>query len=193
MERFWETLQSQFLPEVEVSEIATLEELNESLWAWLECVYHQREHSETGQTPLTRYSAGLEHVRSADPETLRSAFLWREQRKVRRDATLALQGNSYQVEPHLAGRTLELRFDPFDLSHIELFLDGRSLGVAAVVTQNRQLHLAVERLATEPLAPPKPKSSLDYLAALRAEHQALQQRQAGSLEFARLLPSADQE
>jgi transposase InsO family protein len=193
MERFWETLQNQFLPEVEVSEIATLEELNESLWAWLECVYHQREHSETGQTPLTRYSAGLEHVRSADPETLRSAFLWREQRKVRRDATLALQGNSYQVEPHLAGRTLELRFDPFDLSHIELHLDGRSLGVAAVVTQNRQLHLAVERLATEPLVPPKPKSSLDYLAALRTEHQALQQRQAGSLEFARLLPSAEQE
>ena len=31
---------------------------------------------------------------------------------MRRDATLALQGNRYQVDPHLAGRTVELRFDP---------------------------------------------------------------------------------
>ena len=189
MERFWETLQSQFLPEVEVSEIATLEELNESLWAWLECVYHQREHSETGQTPLARYTAGLDQVRSADPETLRRAFLWREQRKVRRDATLALQGNLYQVDRHLAGRTVELRFDPFDLSRMELYLDGAYLGPATVTTQNRQRHLAVERLATEPLAPVKPKSALDFLAALRAEHQEQQRRELGRLEFARLLPA----
>ncbi len=187
-ERFFQTLQTQFLPEVETSDITTLAELNESLWAWLECVYHQREHSETGQTPLARYTAGLDQVHSVDPEVLRQAFLWREQRKVRRDATLALQGNSYQVDPHLAGRTVELRFDPFDLSQIEMFLEGRSLGVAIVVSQNRQKHLAVERLATEPLAPPKPKSSLDYLAALRAEYQAQQRRDAGTLQFARLLP-----
>jgi putative transposase len=187
-ERFFETLQSQFLPAVETSDITTLSELNESLWAWLECVYHQREDSETGQTPFVRYTAGLDQVRSVDSETLRQAFLWREQRKVHRDATLALQGNSYQVDPHLAGRTVELRFDPFDLSQIEMFLDGRSLGVATVRQQNRQKHLAVERLATEPLAPPKPKSSLDYLAALRAEYQAQQRRSAGTLQFARLLP-----
>lgn len=191
MERFWATLQSQFLPEVETSDVTTLAELNESLWAWVECVYHRHEHSETGQAPLDRYTAGLDQVRSVDPETLRSAFLWREQRKVRRDATLALQGNTYQVDPHLAGRTVELRFDPFDLSQIEMCLDGRSLGVATVVTQNRQKHLAVERLATEPLTPPKPKSSLDYLAALRAEYQAQQRREAGRLEFARLLPTTD--
>jgi transposase InsO family protein len=187
-ERFFETLQAQFLPEVETSDIATLQELNESLWAWLECIYHRREHAETGQSPLARYTAGLDQVRSVDPEILRQAFLWREQRKVRRDATLALQGNSYEVDPHLAGCTVQLRFDPFDLSHIEMFLDGRSLGVATVHTQNRQKHLAVERLATEPPAPPKPKSSLDYLAALRAEYQAQQRREAGPLQFARLLP-----
>ena len=187
-ERFFETLQAQFLPEVETSDITTLSELNESLWAWLECVYHQREHTETGETPLARYTAGLDQVRSVDPETLRTAFLWREQRKVRRDATLALQGNTYQVDPHLAGRTVGLRFDPFDLGHIEMFLDGRPLGVARIVTQNRQKHLAVEHLATEPVAAPKPKSSLDYLAALRREYQDRQRLEAGQLEFARLLP-----
>ena len=92
----------------------------------------------------------------------------------------------YQVEPHLAGRTLELRFDPFDLSQIELYLDGAPLGLATVVVQNRQRHLAVERLATEPPDPPQPKSSLDYLAALREEYRTQQQRELGPLQFTQL-------
>jgi putative transposase len=191
-ERFFETLRLQFLPEVEASNLTMLTDLNESLWAWLECVYHQHEHSETKQTPLARYTAGLAQVRHADPETVRRAFLWREKRKVRKDATLSLQGNRYQVEPQLAGRTLELRFDPFDLSQIELYLDGTGLGLATVIVQNRQRHLAVEHLATEPPDPPQPKSSLDYLAALRAEYQARQQRELGPLQFTQLpLPGAD--
>jgi transposase InsO family protein len=186
IERWFETLRAQFLPEVEASNITTLTDLNESLWAWLECVYHHHEHSETQQTPLARYTAGLEHVRHADPDTVRRAFLWREKRKVRKDATLSLQGNRYQVEPQWAGRTLELRFDPFDLSQVELYLDSTPLGLATVMVQNRQRHLAVERLATEPPDPPKPKSSLDYLAALRAEYQARQQRELGPLQFTQL-------
>jgi len=44
-------------------------------------------------------------------------------------------------------------------------------------------------LANEPLEPPQPKSALDFLAALRAEHQVQQQRELGRLEFARLLPT----
>ena len=185
-ERFFETLRLQFLPEVEASNLTTLADLNESLWAWLECIYHQHEHSETHQTPLARYTASLAHVRHADPETMRRAFLWREKRKVRQDATLSLQGNRYQVDPQWVGRSIELRFDPFDLSQIELYLDDTCLGLATVLVQNRKRHLAVERLATEPLDPPKPKSSMDYLAALRAEYRTRQQHELGSLQFTQL-------
>jgi len=185
-ERFFSTVQLQFLPEVEKSELATLEELNQSFWAWLEIVYHQRVHSETGQTPLERYQAGIAHVKSAEPETLRKAFLWREERKVRKDGGIELQGNTYQVDPVFAGRKLELLFDPFDLAHIELYMGGNSFGVAAVIQQGRQKHIAVEKLATQAPQPPKPKSSLDYLAALRAEYQAQQRQQAGSLQYAKL-------
>jgi transposase InsO family protein len=188
-ERFFETLRAQFLPEVEASEITRLAELNESLWAWLECVYHQHVHSETEQTPLARYTAGLDQIRSVEPETLRLAFLWREKRKVYRDATLALQGNRYQVDSALAGRKIELRYDPFDLSRMDLYLEGRSLGTATVITQKRQRHLKVERLATEPLDPPKSKSSLDFLAALREEYRTQQQRELGPLQFSRLTPT----
>lgn len=194
-ERFFETLRAQFLPEVEASNLSTLQELNESLDAWLECVYHGHVHSETGETPWARYSAGLARgeVRPADPDLLRRAFLWREKRKVTKTGTLSLQGNRYQVAGHLAGRVLELCFDPFDLTHIDLYLlpERTPLGTATVLVQTHQRHLQVARLATDPPDPPKPKSSLDFLAALRAEHQAQLKRQAGTLHFADALNPAD--
>ena len=188
-ERLFETLRLRFLPEVTASSITTLRDLNDALWAWLDCIYHQQEHSETPQTPLARYIAGFDQVRSADPELLRRAFLWREKRKVQRDATIALQGNRYQVEPQWVGATLELRFDPFDLSQMELYLDGQMLGMATILIQTRQRHLAVVRTATDPPGPPPVPSSLDFLAALRAEHQAQQTRELGRLAFADLAPS----
>ena len=189
IERYFSSLRLQFMPEVETSEVATLAELNESFWAWLELIYHRTKHSETEQTPLERFQAGLAEIRSADAETLRKAFLWRETRKVRRDGRIELQGNTYQVPAHLAGRKIELRFDPFDLSNLEIWLDGNNLGKATVTQQGREKHIAVERLASEPPQPTKPKSSLDYLAALRQEHQEILRKEAGQLQFARLLRS----
>jgi putative transposase len=188
-ERFFETVRLRFLPEVAASALTRLRDLNDSLWAWLDCIYHQQEHSETHETPLARYTAGLDQVRPADPEVLRRAFLWREKRKVQRDATIALQGNRYQVEPQWVGRTLELRFDPFDLSQMELYLDGQALGLATVLNQTRQRHIAVVRAATDPPETPPVQSSLDFLAALRTEHQAQQTRELGRLAFADLAPS----
>ena len=188
-ERFFATLRAQFLPEVDASDIATLTDLNESLLAWIECVYHRHVHSTTNQTPLDRYTAGLEHVRPADAETLRLAFLWREKRRVRRNATILLQNNTYQVDRALAGQAIELRFDPFDLGHVDLYLGEHNLGTATVKLQNRQRHLKVERLATEPPDPPKPQSSLDFLAALRQEYRAQQKQELGPLQFSRLADS----
>ena len=191
-ERFFLTVRLQFMPEVETSEISTLAELNESFWAWLELIYHTTRHSETGQTPLERFQAGLDEVRSADSEQLRKAFLWREIRKVRRDGRIELQGNTYQVPAHLAGQKIELRFDPFDLSNLELWFDGNLLGKATLTQQGREKHIAVEGLATRPSQPTQPKSSLDYLAVLRAEHQENLRKEAGQLQFARLLKQPEE-
>ena len=93
------------------------------------------------------------------------------------------------MDAHLAGRKLELRFDPFDLSNLEVFLEGISLGNAVVILQGRDRHLAVEHLVTQATPPPKPKSSLDYLAALRLEYQTQQRQAAGPLQFTKLSPT----
>ncbi len=189
-ERFFETVRLQFMPEVAVSSVATLDELNQSFWAWLELIYHKAVHSETHQTPIERYQQGLQEVRIADHDQLIQAFRWRETRKVRKDGRIELQGNTYQVDASFIGRSIELRFDPFDLSSLELWFDGRRIGQATVTVQNRQRHIQVERLATEPPPAPKPTPSLDYLALLRKEYDDLQRKAAGPLQFTKL-PKTD--
>lgn len=168
IERFFGTVRSQFLSGVEAAQIATLEELNSSFQAWVEMIYHRRVHSETDCTPLERFQQSIATVgvRQADPVQLRQAFLWREKRKVTRMATLSLQGNRYGVDPYLAGRQVELRFDPFDLAEVEVWENGRFVAQAQVQKLERDRHLALDRIP--PPTVEAPKEHVDFLAALRA-------------------------
>jgi len=169
-----------------------LELLNQSFWAWLERIYHPHRHGETGEPPLDRFLAGADQLRSADPETVRLAFLWRSKRRVTRQATLSLQGNVYSVDPAWCGQTLELRYDPFDLSQMEIYRNNMRLGAARVTLIKRQRHLAVEHLVPEARLPTAP-AQLDFLKTLREEHEHAQRQQLGGLHFAELEPPADKE
>jgi len=187
IERFFGTVRSQFLPEAESAKIVTLDELNSSFQAWVEIVYHNAIHSETNQAPLERFQQSLAQitVRHADPKQLREAFLWREKRTVTRTATISLQGNTYSVDPKLARQQVELRFDPFDLAEVELWRSNRFLGQGQVVKLERQRHLALDRIPP-PAQEAKP-SHVDFLAALRAEHQAILAKELGPISFAQAL------
>jgi len=187
IERFFGTVRSQFLSEVEAASIGTLEDLNASFQAWIEMIYHRRVHSETEQTPLERFQASIVsiEVRKADPVQLRQAFLWRERRKVTRTATISLQGNRYGVDPILAGRQVELRFDPFDLAEVEIWQDGRFVAHGQVQKMERDRHIALDRIPP-PSVEAKPEH-IDFLAALRAEHQAMLAQELGVISFAQAL------
>jgi putative transposase len=184
IERFFGTVRSQFLPEVEAAPIATLDELNASFHAWVDLVYHRTVHSETSSCPLDRFQASVAQItlRPADPLLLRQAFLWREKRTVTRTATLSLQGNRYGVDPLLAGQQVDLRFDPFDLAEVEIWRDGHFLAHAQVQKLERARHLALDRIPS-PSQETKPEH-LDFLAALRAEHQAQLAQELGAISFA---------
>lgn len=188
IERFFGTVRSQFLPEVENAHLATLDDLNASFHAWLELVYHRAVHAETEQAPLDRFQQGIGQValREADPVLLRQAFLWREKRTVTRTATLSLQGNRYSVDPLLAGQQVELRFDPFDLAELEVWQEGHFVAHAQVQKLERSRHLALDRIPA-PHQEVKPEQ-IDFLAARPrghpAEHQAHLAQELGAISFA---------
>lgn len=191
IERFFRFVRSDFLPELEQVPPASLAELNQSLLAWLEVVYHPKHHAEIGQSPLARFRQQTQPAtRPADPATLHQAFLHRDQRKVAKTATISFQGNRYQVPAFLRGQTLEIRYDPFDLSRLELWFQGTFLQPAQ---PERLLTTTHPQVTPDPVPAPPPKTGLDYLALLRTEHQRLIQAQLDGLHFSKLTPTTDQE
>jgi len=185
IERFFGFVRSTFLPELETSDVTTLHQLNQSLPAWLEVVYPRKHHSEIGQSPLARFRANPNPAaRSIDPETLHQAFLHRAPRKVAKTATVSFQGNRYPVPPFLRGQTIELRYDPFDLSRLEIWYQGQFLEMATPEKIVATHHPDVTPDPTP--AAPSPDTSPDYLALLRNERQRLIEDQLGGLTFSQL-------
>jgi putative transposase len=191
IERFFQFVQSDFLPELAHSSITSIHQLNESLLAWIEVVYHPKLHTETGQAPLERFRQDVAPAaRPVDPEELRQAFLHRDRRKVTKTATFSFHNNRYRVPDYLRGQTVDLRYDPFDLTQIEVWFNDAFLQLAepdAVVTR---LHPDV---TPDPVPTPEPDSGLDYLALLRAERERLIQEQLDTIHFSQLEPSNPKE
>jgi putative transposase len=155
-----------------------LAQLNELFGAWLEGVYNRAVHSETGQTPLERRLSGRQ-LRRPSPDELHEAFLWRETRFVTKTSSVSLHGNHYEVDPALVGVRVELVFDPFDLTDIQVRYQGRPMGHAIPRHIGRHTHPAAR---PEAAPPPKPLDSRSPAAVLLIGQPTLRRRlRQGSL------------
>jgi transposase InsO family protein len=184
IERFFRTVREQFLVEVTdttsedlvtagVDHTTALLELNRLFVAWTETEYHRRTHTETGQTPLARWDAGWDRLgrTPAIPtaDELTEAFLWSQYRVVTKTATVSLHANTYQVDPALVGRRVELVFCPFDLETVEVRYHDKSYGKALPHAISRHTHPKAKPETPEPEPPP---TGIDYLELTAAAHHA---------------------
>ncbi len=185
IERVFRTVRGQFLVEVTHRGVGSLEELNRLFAAWVEQVYHLRIHAETNEPPLERFLRPGP-PRLPTPAELREAFLWSEHRRVAKTATFSLYGNRYECDPALAGRTVELVFDPFDLTDIEVRYQGRSMGKAMAHVVGRHVHPRAR--LQDPPAPPR--TGIDYLGLVEAEHDEATRRR---ITYASLEETATEE
>ncbi len=161
-------MRGQFLVELDArGGAADLAELNALFTAWVEVVYHRRVHTETKVTPLERFlSAGVPALPS--PELLHEAFLWSEFRRVTKTSQVSLHGNSFEVDAALVGRRVELVFDPFDLTDIEVRFENRPMGKAVPVRIGRHVHpQAKVEAAPEPVP-----TGIDYLSLIAGRREA---------------------
>jgi len=166
-ERLNRYIRERFIAEAEHVGIESLDELNDRFGAWVDQVANRRTHAETGEAPEARWSAG-DPPRAAEAAALAEAFRWSAQRKVTRTATVAMDGHHYSVDPALVGRRVELRFNPEDLSAIEVFVEGRPAGVATPFVIGHHTHRAVPQAAR----PAPPATGVDYLGLVAAAHEA---------------------
>jgi len=166
---------------------ADLADLNRLFSAWVQAGYHRAVHSETGEPPLARWAAAIgDPLPLPSPAQLREAFLWSERRTVKKTATVSLHGNLYEVDPSLVRCTVELVFDPFDLTDIQVRHKGKPAGKAAPFVISRHRHAKTRTADDGQRAEPEP-TGIDYLRVLDAAHDAELQAQ---INYAALIDPA---
>ena len=164
VERLIRTIQDDFERSLRLpgGQVHSLAELNAGLSHWIAAIYHLREHRATGASPHERFRTG-EHLGRIieDPEGIAPLFYTREERTVRKDGTITLNNQLLEVDLALRALKVELRFDPMDREHIEVWYKDSFHGLARRAnlhlnsqTYNRSNNYA--RQATRPASPDRP-------------------------------------
>jgi putative transposase len=193
IERFFGTVRSQFLPELTPAVLDGLDlaGLNRLLRAWIEEDYSRRTHAGTGQPPAGRFAAHLPAGRdhAVSPQLLREAFWWSATRTAdKATAVIKFFGGRYRADPALAGRRVEILFDPFDLTVLHIRYKNLDYGTAVPLVIGRHAHPKTAR--HEPPAPPPDPADPAYLTLLDRAHDA---RLSGALNYRHIITPANPE
>ncbi len=180
IERFFQTVQTQFGAEVDASQTLTLDELNRAFAAWLATAYHQDIHRTTSQSPHSRYFTEHRLVRSVAVEDVESCFYKTHQRTV--DLTFSdvtLESRWYRVDPKFRGMKVHVQCNPF-IEHLPQFDPQQPDEVKLFNEQGIYIGVGVryerERGAHPPSSPAKPQGPIQssYIDALLKDHQRAQ-------------------
>jgi len=143
VERIIQTIQNGFESTLRLDGQAVhhLEELNRKLSAWIQTVYHQRVHSSTNASPEARYQLAAKNLRHLEPRIdIDALFYLRLDRTVRKNGTVRLDGQLYEVPLSLRALKIQLRLDPWKRTRIEVWHQGKLIGLA----RQAPLHLNAE-------------------------------------------------
>lgn len=126
IERWFKNIRDSFLPML--SGVLTLQCLNEALDTFVDD-YNNTEHGSTKETPYQRYRKDLSCLRPA-PDRLLDYFRRREQRRVKKDRTVQIQGRVFEVSAKLIDKTVDLLFHDDAPDDVEIAYQGLTFGRA---------------------------------------------------------------
>jgi len=172
----------EFLEELALEPVKSVEDLNRKYRVWLDEGYCDKPHSalevpdpgdpkgkKRKRTPRQAYTENPAHVSFVTPEKLREAFLWEDTRKVDKTGCIKFGGAEYDVGVDLIGKRVDVRYDPFDISIIEIWCDGKAVRKAEP--------LQVPEYVPTPPAMPAEGPRIGYSRLLRAYEKAAKEKE----------------
>ena len=146
----WNRTVDEFIQEAQLEKPQTLEQLNGLFRAWLSEGYNHREHSSlAGKSPAQAFTRDTKPLRFPGPDALREAFLWEKTPKVDKSGCISLNGLRYDVGVEYMRKNILVRYDPFDLSQIEVWHGGERKKLVSPVNigeYNQNVKKPVEEL-----------------------------------------------
>lgn len=125
VERHFRTLKETWLYSLNLSKISSLNQFNTMLRDYIRD-YNSRYHSGIDSVPFDRYrntfAEGITPVKSS--EWLDECFLNRISRKVRKDATLSIDNESFDAPMQFIGSKVDIRYEPGNYDSAFILYDG---------------------------------------------------------------------
>lgn len=173
IEVFWKYVESSFMPEIRLSKISNIIELNDIFQGWLQEEYLNRKHSSLDdQTPIERWEASIRNgqkLRFIPPVQLDEAFLHFAERTVNKYGTISFEGNTYEIDGALVGKIITLRYNPFHLDYVHVYYNDKYFGIAKIINLKTEKHKSVGHIEEDPCV--DSKISKQYLNSIKSKYQ----------------------
>ncbi|MEI6133204.1 MAG: DDE-type integrase/transposase/recombinase [Bacillota bacterium] len=125
VERFNRTVES-FINEVNLEKPKTIDELNFLYRHWLQEGYLHKVHGElNGKSPAQAFQEDAKHIKYPSPEALKDAFLWEKTLTVDKTGCVILSKVLFEVGLEFIRKKVDLHYDPFDLSAVDVYYAGQ--------------------------------------------------------------------
>lgn len=152
IERYWQTVQGSFLPEIKRQKVKSLTELNDLYFAWKKTEYDDKLHSSIGMSPAQRWDMSVKSgakLRFFSPVELEEIFLHAEERTVNKYGVIAFGSNTYEAPAELVGKTIVVRFSPFHLEYLHVYYKDKYFGSARIIDLKTQRHKSIGSIPEE--------------------------------------------
>jgi hypothetical protein len=109
----------------------------------------------------------------------REAFLWEEQRVVDKSGCISFKGMMYDVGVALVRRRVDVRYDPFDISLVEIWHNGKFQRKAEVL----EIREFAPKPDAVPAAVPKKPTHSRLLKVFEDKSKERERQRNGALSF----------
>jgi transposase InsO family protein len=124
VERFQRTVE-EFVREASLMKFDSLAHLNKYYRAWLDEGYQHEKHSEIGnRTPMEAFQGDEKRIRFVTAEECYEAFLHEETRTADKTGCFSVGNITFEAGVKFRRKKIDVRFDPFDLSVVEVWHAG---------------------------------------------------------------------
>ena len=185
----------EFMDELTLEPVRTLPELNRKFSVYIEEGYIHDTHdslkieerdAKTGEllskrerTPYQAYTEDPAKVRYVSSIECREAFLWEEQRTVDKSGCISFKGISYDVGVALARKRVDVRYDPFDISLIEIWHGGEFQRRAGAL----EIREFAPKLDVAPAATSKKPTHSRLLKVYEEKNKEREKQRNGAISF----------
>ena len=194
VERFNSSVDS-FLEEVKLKNVKSLEELNSYWQAWVEEYYHNKPHDgireyyeslgvpvpEGGITPAQEWNRDSRSLKFLDSSVVAEAFLHHESREIDKSGCLSFGGRKYDISVSLAGKAVEIAYDPMAPETITVTCEG----TAPITAKPLAIPEFCDRSPARPscMQEEKPETSR-FLDGLRKQAEKTREHRMSAISFA---------